>query len=141
MNISDIPDVDVRQAFEDYPEPGRSRLLSLRKLILETADQTEGVGPLLETLKWGQPSYLTAQTKAGTTVRLGLMKNNPDRCAMFVHCQSGLIEQFRERYPHALTFEGKRAIVLEAGKALPETELRHCIALALTHHLRKKKKR
>ena len=141
MASSEIPNSDVRQVFEACPEPAQSGLLLLRKLVLDTAEHTEGVGPLLETLKWGQPSYLTAETKAGTTVRLGPVKNEPGKCALFVHCQSGLIEQFRERYADTLVFEGKRAIVLDAGSAFPEAALRHCIALALTHHLRKKKKR
>ena len=32
-----------------------------------------------------------------------------------------------------------RAILLDANATLPEAELRHCVALALTYHLRKKK--
>lgn len=110
-------------------------------MIFETAETTEGVGPLQEALKWGQPSYLTAQTKAGTTVRLGAVKNDPEKYAMFVHCQSDLVDQFREHYADELAFEGKRAVVLSADEDLPAGPLAHCIALALTHHLRKKKKR
>ena len=30
-------------------------------------------------------------------------------------------------------------ILLDAAQKLPETELRHCVALALTYHLRKRK--
>ena len=35
----------------------------LRQLIFETAAATEVVGELEETLKWGEPSYLTPKTK------------------------------------------------------------------------------
>ena len=73
-------------------------------------------------------------------MRLGLVKNEPEKCAVFVHCQSGLIDLFRDQYEDVLSFEGKRAIILDAARALPEAALRHCIALALSHHLRKKKK-
>ena len=45
----------VEAVFDAYPEPARGRLMALRRLILETAAATEGVGPLEETLKWGQP--------------------------------------------------------------------------------------
>ena len=37
----------------------RKKLLHLRQIILDTASETEGVNELEETLKWGEPSYLT----------------------------------------------------------------------------------
>lgn len=37
-------------------------------------------------------------------------------------------------YGSELRFEGNRAIVLNAGDALPANTLRNCIALALTYH-------
>ncbi|MEM7429967.1 MAG: DUF1801 domain-containing protein [Pseudomonadota bacterium] len=139
MKSDKISDSEVAKVFAAYPPSSRSALLALRALILETAEETAGVGPLDETLKWGQPSYLTAETKAGTTVRIDRVKGSADQIAVYVHCQSGLIDQFRDRYDGELSFEGKRAIMLSAGEPLPEEPLRHCIALALTHHLRKKK--
>jgi hypothetical protein len=36
---------------------------------------TPGVGALHETLKWGQPAYLTPETRSGTTLRLGVPKS------------------------------------------------------------------
>jgi hypothetical protein len=56
---------------------------------------------------------------------------------MFFHCQTDLVDTFRELYPK-LSYSGNRAILLDAGKKLPEAELRHCVALALTYHLRKR---
>jgi hypothetical protein len=112
--------------------------MALRELVFDTAARTEGVGRLSEALKWGQPSYLTEETGSGTTVRIDRLKAAEGYAAYF-HCQSGLIEQFRELYSDTFKYEGKRAIVFEAGDRVPERELRHCIALALTHHSRKKK--
>ena len=60
----------VEAAFGTYPEPVRTRLRALRRLIFDTASATKGVGALEETLKWGQPSYLTPQTKSGSTIRI-----------------------------------------------------------------------
>lgn len=54
-----------------YPAPLRERLMELRALIEETAAETDGVGPLEETLKWGEVSYLTSASGSGTTVRIG----------------------------------------------------------------------
>lgn len=54
-----IENSDVSAVFNRYPERMREKLMFLRQLIIETAATTEGVGELEETLKWGEPSYLT----------------------------------------------------------------------------------
>jgi len=76
----------------------------------------------------------------GTTVRIDRLKAG-DGYAIYFHCQSGLVAQFRQLYPETFTYEGQRAMHFAAKDRLPVRELRHCIALALTHHLRKKGKR
>ncbi len=128
---------EVANVFAAYPPPLRDRMLRLRSLIFETAAATEGVGPLQETLKWGQPSYLPAATKSGTTVRIDAVKAEPGRYALYVHCQTNLVSTFREMYPEALTCEGNRAVLFDQDDPVPEDALRHCIALALTYHARK----
>jgi hypothetical protein len=115
-------------------------LLALRRLIFDTADTTEGVGALEEALKWGQPSYLTAESKSGSTVRIDQVKAAAGGYAVYFHCQTDLVETFRELYPE-LRYGGNRSILLDAGEKLPEAALRHCIALALTYHARKRKAR
>lgn len=130
-------DARVAAVFKDYPPGLRTRLMALRELVFDTAAGTSGVGPLDETLKWGQPSYLTAESGSGTTVRIDRLKNR-DGYAIYFHCQSGLVEEFRTIYPDTFAYEGKRAIVFETGARVPVRALRHCLALALTHHARKK---
>ena len=130
----------VAALFKAYPPAVRARLMVLRDLVFDTAARTPGVGPLTETLKWGQPSYLTEESGSGTTVRIDRLKTG-DGYAVYFHCQSGLLGQFRELYPDTFRYEGKRAIHFDARDRLPVRELSHCIALALTHHLRKKAKR
>ena len=132
-------DARVAAVFRAYPAALRARLMALRETMFEVAAATPGVGRLTETLKWGQPSYLTEETGAGSTVRLDKLRSG-DGYAVYFHCQSGLVGQFRELYADKLAFEGERAILLDGGARVPERELRHCIALALTHHLRKKKR-
>jgi hypothetical protein len=39
-----------------------------------------------------------------------------------------------------MKFEGNRSIVFDLADRLPEEPLRHCISLALTYHLHKKKR-
>ncbi|GLH80806.1 hypothetical protein SSBR45G_57150 [Bradyrhizobium sp. SSBR45G] len=123
----------VAAVFATYPKRLRARLEALRRLILDTARTTTGVGALEETLKWGQPSYLTAETGSGSTIRIDRVKSEPGRYALYVHCQTDLIATFRELYPE-LTYVGNRCILLDESAAPPEEALRHCIALALTYH-------
>ena len=130
--------ISVAAVFKAYPPGIRGKLMALRELVLDTAEKTAGVGRLTETLKWGQPSYLTEETGSGTTVRIDRLKAG-DGYAVYFHCQSGLVGQFRELYSDTFTYEGKRAIVFGAKDRVPARELRHCLALALTHHARKKK--
>ncbi len=131
-------DPAVAAVFDGHPKPLQAKLLALRKLILDTARRTEGVGAIEEALKWGQASYLTSESKSGSTVRIDRVKA-ADQIAVYFHCQTNLVETFRELYPE-LKFSGNRAILLEADKKLPEAELRHCVALALTYHLGKRKR-
>ena len=65
-----IKNPEVAAVFKGYPKDMREKLLFLRRLIFGTASATEGVGELEETLKWGEPSYLTPDTKSGSTVRI-----------------------------------------------------------------------
>ena len=123
--------------FDGYPKPVRAKLLALRELILATAKKTKGVGAIEEALKWGQPSYLTSESKSGSTIRIDQVKAVPGQYGVYFHCQTNLVETFRELYPD-LKYSGNRAILLDAADKLPEAELRHCVGLALTYHLRKR---
>jgi hypothetical protein len=58
----------VAAVFKAYPPAVRTRLLALRELVFDVAATTPEVGRLTETLKWGQPSYLTAESGSGTLV-------------------------------------------------------------------------
>lgn len=109
--------------------------MGLRALILDTAAATDGVGPLEETLKWGEVSYLTSSSGSGTTVRIGRDKRS-GRPTIFVNCQTDLLSRYRTLYPDAFAYDGDRGVIL--GGAPDEAALRHVIALALTYHATKK---
>ena len=126
------------KAIEIYSPQVQRRLQGLRSLILETATHTAGVGKIEEALRWNQPSFLTPETGSGSTIRIDGLRDQPEKLALYFHCQSGLVETFKDHYGSTLTFEGNRSIVLDAKLALPKEALAHCISLALTHHSRKK---
>jgi hypothetical protein len=128
---------NVKAVFASYDSKLRDRLLICRDLVFQVAAAHELIGPVTETLKWGQPSYLTEATGAGTSLRLG--KDGSSKPAVFVHCATDLIDQFRTFYPDTFSYQGKRALIIEGEIAAAEDELRHCIGLTLTYKLRKKR--
>lgn len=137
-NMRRFKDPAVAAVFAAYPARVRSRLLVLRELIFATAAQTEGVGPLEETLKWRQPSYVTASTNTGTTIRLDAIPSRPGDYALYFHCQTTLVGTFRQRFGTLFRYEGNRALLFSVSDRLPRKELRECLTLALTYHLAKR---
>ncbi|MGR3793651.1 DUF1801 domain-containing protein [Vannielia sp. SX4] len=127
---------DVAAVYEGFPEALREALLSLRALVFEVAEATPGVGALEECLKWGQPAYVTAETKAGSPLRLAVSKQGS--LGVFVHCATRIIPDFRALFPEGFRFDGNRGVLFEAGEALPTDALRMLMASALTYHARKK---
>lgn len=57
---------------------------------------------------------------------------------MYFHCQTTLVDTFKEMYRDRFRFEGNRSIVFSENEKIPMKELRYCIFLALTYRLRKK---
>ena len=129
-----IQDHLVARKFDGYPVQVREKLLQLRSLIFETADEIEAAGPIFETLKWGEPSYLTSATKSGSTIRIDWKPNSPDQCAMYFNCKTTLVDTFRTIFPNDFRFEGNRALLLDISGELPVDSLKFCIGAALTYH-------
>ena len=129
-----IENHQVADVFNNYPKVMRKKLLFIRQLILDTAVETEGVNKLQETLKWGEPSYIS---KNGSTVRIGWKKSNPKQYAVFFHCKTTLVETFKEIYRDTFKFEGNRAIIFNETDEIPIEELKYCVSLSLTYHNRK----
>jgi hypothetical protein len=131
---------DVDAAFAAFPATERGRLMRARELVFAVAETTAGVGRLTETLRWGEPSYLTLDTGSGSTIRLGRDKASGAAAVHFI-CHTNLVDAFRQLYPDALAYQGSRSILLEADDDADGAALRHCLALALTYHARKKRGR
>jgi len=122
---------DVEKVFEQYPHDIRPKVEFLRELIIETAKETEGIDELTETLKWGEPSYLT---KHGSTIRINWKRKAPTQYAMYFQCTSRLVPTFSLVFNEVFRFEGKRAIVFNTDQELPIQELKLCIKAALRYH-------
>ncbi len=74
---------DVEAIFNNYPSEIRKKCLQLRQLIFDTAAKDPRIGPIEETLKWGEPSYLPSQTKSGSMIRLHHYKSKPFDVALY----------------------------------------------------------
>ena len=133
--MSTTPPHAVAATFASYPAPLRRRVLALRKLILDVAAKTPGVGPLDESLKWGEPAFVTAQSKSGSTIRIAWKKSQPQHYAMYFNCQTTLVDSFKTMFPTAFKFEGNRALVFAHHDDVPVAALRICVAMALTYHV------
>lgn len=131
---------DVQQAFAAFAPAARKRLMAIRRMIFSVAADTDGVGRLTETLKWGEPAYLTQQSRSGSTVRLGCPKTPPGYTAVYFNCNTNLVDTFRSLFPDGLRFDGNRAIVFAPDDELDEQELALCIRAALTYHRDKRRR-
>ena len=132
------PSPEVEWVFNSYPANIQKKLRQIRRLVFQTAAAIDGVGLITETLKWGEPAYLTEKSKSGSTIRVGWKKSSPSQFAIYFNCQTSLIDTCRTLFPE-LTFEGNRAIVFDVSSPLPVDEVARCLELALTYHLTKKK--
>lgn len=136
-----IQNPEVAAVFKSYPSAVKRKILFLRQLIFKVASETEGVGVLEETLKWGQPSFLTTQSKSGSLIRIDQDKANPRQYAMYFHCQTTLVDSFKEMHRGKFKFGGNRSIIFAQDTKIPIKELSHCISMALTYYLDKKQAR
>lgn len=130
------PPKPVADAFAACPAPLRERALKLRDLIFGAAADAD-TGPLTETLKWGEPSYAPKKPRTGTAVRIGWDEEG-GALSLFVHCQTKVAEDWRAQYEDTLQIIGNRELRLSAKGRLPRAALKHCIAMALTYHQRRR---
>ena len=125
----------TKNALSGLPRPLQQKLRQLRQLILLTACENPAIGPLEETLKWGEPAFLTSATKSGTTIRINRHARDDSKYAMYIHCQTDLVERYRQLYGDQLTFDGSRAVIFDVDQEIPADAVKHCVSMALTYHL------
>ncbi len=78
--MSEIEKTEVLTVFDSYPSEMRQKLLFLRGLIFEVAQEYENSSPIEETIKWGEPSYLS---KYGSTIRMAWKASKPNQYALY----------------------------------------------------------
>lgn len=121
----------VDEVYASYPVAVRDKMQSLRSLVIRTAEETDGIVELEQTLRWGEPSFIT---KNGSTLRMDWKPKTPDQYAMYFQCTSRLVDTFRLVFGNKFQYEGKRAIVFQLNQKIPVAELKECIKASLTYH-------
>lgn len=108
-----ITSSDVVAVFDSYPAAVRRELLVLRQLILDTANETDGVGAIEETPKWGQPSYLTSETGSGSTIRIAPAgPRSGFDYGMFFICHTNLVTTFKELFGDRFVYDGNPGVAV-----------------------------
>lgn len=127
------------RAAPDNGEVCKRAIDAICDLIREEAVLLPEIGGLEETRKWGELAFLPQKKCVGTTLRVAVASETPPRVGLYVHCQTSLIATCCDLFGDRLTYEGKRAVIVEADKPLPAAELRHISRMALTYHIAKKR--
>jgi len=122
-------DRGVKEKFASYPEDIAILLFNIRKLIYSVAEQ-DNIFELSETLKWGEPSYIS---EIGSAIRFDWKPKYADQYGIYFNCKTSLIETFKIVYGDTFTYEGNRAIIFNCKQQIPVRELSHCISMALRY--------
>ncbi len=123
----------VAVAYQALPATARDAAMTLRDLIFQVAADTPEAGEIEETLRWGQPSYITPKTKAGSTLRIGATKAG--EAAIFAHCGTQIISTYAATFPQMDRIEGNRAVIFGSADDIAPGRLRLLIRHGLTYHL------
>lgn len=123
---------EVRAAFDAAPPDAQRGMLCLRDLIYTVAADLPEIGNLTETLRWGQPAYVTSK-RAGASLRLGIPKSGG--FALYTHCQTSLIADFTTAFPNMDKVEGTRAIHFTDATQIDPSRHGMLVNSILTYHL------
>ncbi len=129
LKITTTPEFQAK--FESYPDFVRDKLQYLRTLVIETAEEIPEITRLEETLKWGEPSFLT---KTGSTLRIDWKKKTPSQYQMYFKCTSKLVETFKLVFGELFEYKKNRAIIFRLDQEVPVAELKKCIKATLVYH-------
>ncbi|MCX7559465.1 hypothetical protein OS190_07765 [Sulfitobacter sp. F26204] len=136
MDTTHAP-ASLLSTFRQWSAPAQNAAWACRA-IFQTIAQENNLGPLAESLKWGQPAWRPQKPRTGSTLRLHWIPADPDQLALFVDCKTDLAERMRELYPDLPANDGRRRLVLSLNEDLPEQALAHLAQMTFTYHLPKR---
>lgn len=108
----------VNAAYNAMPDTDRSGALTLRHLILNTADEMDDVTNVDECLRWGQPSYISP---IGSTLRIAVPKSGG--FGIYAHCQSSIISDFAGKFGQDFRIDSNRGVLFRTGQDIQPDKL------------------
>lgn len=126
---------DVAAVLADYPQHVREQVLDLRELLLRIAGDDPRIGAVTETLKWGQPAYVTP---TGTTVRFAPARSRSDAVGVYTSCQTPLVAEFEEAHGDLFEYDGVRGIHVQCGSGEGMDALGEHLRAAMTYKSRQR---
>jgi len=127
------PPAQIAAVIDAYDAPVRAGVRTLRSLIHEIARDLPEIGRLEEALRWGQPAFLTPESGAGSTLRIGPHR---DACfALFAHCRTSIIATYAQAFPGWDRLDGNRAVLFDHSGQIDAVRLSSLIRHALTYHI------
>ena len=134
-NLDIKTDPRIEDVFANYPDFVQDKMYALRELVIETAKELPEITMIEETLKWGEPSFLT---KSGSTLRMDWKKKTPNQYQMYFKCTSRLVETFKVVFGDLFEYEKSRAIIFQLDQDIPKEALKQCIKATLLYYKVKK---
>lgn len=119
----------IHNFYPNYTSSEQGKLSELQTLIHKVADESNI--EIAESSKWGQLSFATPY---GTPIRID--KFSDTQIALFVNCQTTLIETWKSLFLDTMSFSKTRAIVFNTEENIPKEQLAICIDQAFNYHLK-----
>lgn len=123
------------ETLQSFPDEVQGKMEVLRELVHEIAQEEELVTELEETLRWGEPTFIS---NVGTSLRMGWSDKRPDQYGLFVQCSSLVIPTIRAVHADALRYDKNRGVLFQNEEDLPLDLLRPMIHAALVYKKVKK---
>ncbi|MEL7131767.1 MAG: hypothetical protein AAGK77_05070 [Pseudomonadota bacterium] len=128
---------DILTRIAAWSETAQTHFLSVRGIVHDVTAHAD-IGPLDESLKWGQPAWRPKRTRIGSTLRVDWSPSAPDRLLAFVDCKTDLAVQMDARYPGQFHNDGRRTLGFAMGEAFDEDAIWTLAHLTLTYHRAKR---
>lgn len=127
----------LRDVIATWSAPATAMAAACRSVFLQVAQDAD-VGPIEESLKWGQPAWRPVKPRMGSTLRMDWDAGQPAQLALFVDCKTDLAARMRDLYPDLPGNDGQRRIVIDLDAPLPEQAVAHLAEMTFGYHRAKR---
>ncbi|WP_299768522.1 hypothetical protein [uncultured Tateyamaria sp.] len=133
----DVTPSEILNRTENWPDEAQTHFLRLRSIVHDVATSAD-IGPLDESLKWGQPAWRPKRPRVGSTLRVDWSPTTPNRLMAFVDCKTDLAAQMDNRFPQQFHNDGRRALGFDLDAPLDEDAVWQLAHITLTYHRAKR---